>query len=101
MSALQKLVDRCNEMDITEQMNYIGGDVNLAYEAKLELADKDAALEAAKVLVDKMQVVYDTPEYKGVWSLWHTYFGQWKGADWVEEQIALKDALAAIQKVAK
>jgi hypothetical protein len=35
-------------MDITEQMNWIGGDVNLAYEAKLELAAKDAALEAAK-----------------------------------------------------
>jgi hypothetical protein len=38
MSALEWLIYRCNEMDITEQLNYLGDAVK-PYQAKLE-ADK-------------------------------------------------------------
>lgn len=34
--SLQKLVDRCTEMDITEQINCLG-DPNMPYQAKVEL----------------------------------------------------------------
>ena len=44
MKALQKLVDRCNEMDITEQINCLG-DASTPYQAKMEFYSLRAALE--------------------------------------------------------
>lgn len=37
MNAIKKLIARCNEMDITEQLNWLG-DASMSYQAKLELA---------------------------------------------------------------
>jgi hypothetical protein len=37
MSALDKLVNRCNEMDITEQINWLG-DASMPFQAQTELA---------------------------------------------------------------
>ena len=37
MNALDRLVRRCNEMDITEQLNWLG-DASMPYQAQLELA---------------------------------------------------------------
>jgi hypothetical protein len=42
MSALQKLVNRCNEMDITEQINWLG-DAIMPGEAKKELERLETA----------------------------------------------------------
>jgi len=40
---LEKLLDRCNEMDITEQLNWLG-DASMSYQAKLEYAKLHAEL---------------------------------------------------------
>lgn len=47
MSALEKLVRRCNEMDITEQLNWIG-DASMPYQAQLELAALITEMEALR-----------------------------------------------------
>jgi hypothetical protein len=67
MTALQKLVYRCNEMDITEQLNWLG-DASMPYQAQLELAAQSEAIEAAKEALEfivKRGVVFDA---KGTWS---------------------------------
>jgi hypothetical protein len=47
MKALISLIRRCNEMDITEQLNWLG-DASMPYQAKLELADLQARLAEAE-----------------------------------------------------
>jgi hypothetical protein len=54
MSALQKLVRRCNELDITEQINYLG-DASMSYEAQKELAALTARVEAAEAEAGKLR----------------------------------------------
>lgn len=44
---LEKLLHRCNEMDITEQLNLLG-DANMPYQAQLEYAALRARVEAAE-----------------------------------------------------
>lgn len=46
VNALERLVTRCNEMDITEQLNWLG-DAVTPYQAKKELADLDAVAQWA------------------------------------------------------
>ena len=47
MDALKKLVARCNEMDITEQINWLF-DASMPYQAQKELAALEAVAEAAR-----------------------------------------------------
>ena len=47
MEALKKLVERCNEMDITEQINWLF-DASMPYQAQKELAALEAVAEAAR-----------------------------------------------------
>lgn len=64
ISALDKLLNRCNEMDITEQINWLG-DANIPFIAKKELAalkselaTKDALLaECARVIALQSEVI--------------------------------------------
>lgn len=53
MSALQKLIDRCNEMDITEQLNWLG-DANMPYQAKLEFEQLKNRLHEAESFCDDL-----------------------------------------------
>ena len=41
---LEKLLDRCNEMDITERLNWLG-DASMPYQAKLEYAKLHVELQ--------------------------------------------------------
>ena len=43
MNAMQKLLHRVNEMDITEQLNWLG-DANMPYQANIELAEFGASV---------------------------------------------------------
>jgi hypothetical protein len=67
-----------------------------AEKAAAELAAKDEAIEAAKKLFDKMQAVYDTPEYMALWSLYNSHFKQYTGENWIAEQWVLRVALAKL-----
>ena len=50
METLKKLVARCNEMDITEQINWLF-DASMPYQAQKELAALEAVAEAARAVV--------------------------------------------------
>jgi hypothetical protein len=59
---LEKLLDRCNEMDITEQLNWLG-DASMPYQAKLEYArlqkERDTAIENANTYRQRVFVFLD------------------------------------------
>ena len=47
MSAMQWLINRCNEMDITEQLNWLG-DAIKPYQAQKEYAQQSVQLTALR-----------------------------------------------------
>ena len=70
MENLNKLVDRCNEMDITEQLN-IFGDASIQYNAKLELSALREAGEKMAEVLKFIQLQNDAAhlESAGLWSV--------------------------------
>jgi 7,8-dihydro-6-hydroxymethylpterin-pyrophosphokinase len=51
---LEKLLDRCNEMDITEQLNWLG-DANMPYQAQKEYANLCSKLAALQQERDELK----------------------------------------------
>jgi len=72
MNELKKLVDRCNEMDITEQINWLG-DATMPYQAAKEFAAMQEAVEImSDFLEDAKQL--DKQEYKDMaWKWFKSY----------------------------
>ncbi len=59
-------------------------------EARAELA---RVREAAKALSDRLSVIHANEDYKAVWTLWHSHFGQYKGPQYGDELSQLDAAL--------
>ena len=55
-----------------------------------------AAVEAAQTLVERLDVVHDSSEFVGVFSLWQNHFGPYEGPTYKDELTATREALQAL-----
>ena len=62
-----------------------------------QAAAVSAVVDVARALTDRMQRIYDSPEYQGVWQLAQIHCGQYRGESWEAEFDALRAALAALE----
>jgi hypothetical protein len=55
---------------------------------------RDAALSAAKTLLERLDSIHEDGAYQAVWNIYTVHSGQYKGPTYVEELAALRTTLA-------
>lgn len=62
-------------------------------DAAFTFTNGDLIIQKAKLLVEKLELVHNDPDYLGVFLLAQNHFGQYRGATYTEELKQLKEVL--------